>query len=190
MAHPVKSRQRGTSVAAYAMTHRICPQPHEIAEGARRSVPMESGRSPRSYAGQGGSRNTWNQRRAITLRAELDRSIYVPDNSVWAVSAAGGFHVPLALVILVLDGFRVARDFLLRGGRPRSGERLGMGREGFRKYAVDFIGPAAVVPDNLVGDIRHDTPFEYAGGGILSDLEISGEPANLFVRPTTGCPPT
>jgi hypothetical protein len=33
------------------------------------------------------------------------------------------------------------------------------------KYAVDSIGPAAVVLDNLVGDVRHETPFEYAGGG-------------------------
>jgi hypothetical protein len=37
---------------------------------------------------------------------------------VRAVSTAGGFRVPLALVILVLDGFRLARNYLL-GGRPR-----------------------------------------------------------------------
>jgi hypothetical protein len=36
----------------------------------------------------------------------------------WAVSASGGFRVPLALVILVLDGFRVAGDFLLLSSRP------------------------------------------------------------------------
>src|SRR5262249_31087714 len=87
-----------------------------------------------------------------------------------AVSAAGSFRVPLALVILVLDGFRVAGDFLLLGGRPRGGERLGM----VRKHAVDFIGPAAVVLDNLVGDVRHGTPFELAGGQILSHLKIRG----------------
>jgi hypothetical protein len=34
--------------------------------------------------------------------------------------------VPLALVILVLDGFGVAGNFLLHGGRPRGGERLRM----------------------------------------------------------------
>jgi len=45
---------------------------------------------------------------------------------VWAVSAAGGFRVPVALVILVLDGFGVAGNFLLHGGRPRGGERLRM----------------------------------------------------------------
>jgi hypothetical protein len=55
--------------------------------------------------------------------------------------------VPRALVIFILDGFGVARDLLLLRGCPRGGERLGMGREGFRKYAVDSIGPAAVVLD-------------------------------------------
>ena len=39
-------------------------------------------------------------------------SIHVLDNGVWAVSAAGGFRVPRALVILALDGVRVAEDFL------------------------------------------------------------------------------
>jgi hypothetical protein len=89
-----------------------------------------------------------------------------------------------------IDGFAVAGDFLLRGGHPRGGKRPGMGREGFRKHTVDFIGPAAVVLDNLVGDVTHETPFEYAGSEILSRLKIRGESANLFVRPTTGCPPT
>jgi hypothetical protein len=91
-----------------------------------------------------------------------DGSILVLDDGVRAVSAAGGFRVPLALVILVLDGFRVARDFLLLGGGLRGCERLGMGLECFRKYAVDFIGPAAVVLDDLLGDIRHGTSFGFA----------------------------
>ena len=39
-------------------------------------------------------------------------SLHVLDNGVWAVSAAGGFRVPRALVILALDGVRVAEDFL------------------------------------------------------------------------------
>jgi len=50
---------------------------------------------------------------------------------VRTVSAAGGFRVPLALIILVLDGFSVAGDFLLAGGRLCGGERLVMGREAF-----------------------------------------------------------
>ena len=88
-----------------------------------------------------------------------DGSILVLDDGVRAVSAAGGFRVPLALVILVFDGFRVAGDLLLLGGRLRGCERLGMGWEGFRKHGVNLIGPAAVVLDDLVGDIRHVTPF-------------------------------
>src|SRR6516164_4688003 len=76
-----------------------------------------------------------------------------------AVATAGGFPVPLAVVILILNGFRVAGHFLLLGGRPRRGERLGMGGEAFGKHTIDLIGPAAVVLDNLVCDIMHRTPF-------------------------------
>src|SRR5262249_5160441 len=120
-------------------------------------------------------RHSENLSRALTPRTQLKYSIHVLDDGVWAVSAAGGFRVPLALVILVLDSFRVAGDFLLLGGRPRRSERLGMGRERFRKHAVDFIGPAAVVLDNFVCNVRHGTPFEFAGGQILSHLKICGD---------------
>jgi hypothetical protein len=44
------------------------------------------------------------------------RSVDVLDEGARAVSTAGGFRVPLTLVILVLDGLRVAWDFLLLGG--------------------------------------------------------------------------
>jgi len=37
-----------------------------------------------------------------------------------------------------------------------------MGREGYRTF--DLIDPAAVVLDNLVGDLRHGTPFRFASG--------------------------
>jgi hypothetical protein len=62
------------------------------------------------------------------LRVELISSIHVLDDGARAVSAAGGFRVPLALAILVLDGFRVARDFLLLSGRSRRSESHGSGR--------------------------------------------------------------
>ena len=58
-----------------------------------------------------------------------------------------------------------AGDFLLLGGRLRGGERVGMGRERFREYAVDLVGPAAVVLDDLIGDFGH-------GGTILRWLTV------------------
>src|SRR6516165_2068352 len=58
-------------------------------------------------------------------------SVNVLDGGVWPVSATGGFRVPLALVIFVLDCFRVAWDLLFLGGRPRGGQGLGMSREWF-----------------------------------------------------------
>jgi hypothetical protein len=83
------------------------------------------------------------------------------DHGVRAVSAAGGSRVPLALVILIFDSFRVAGDFLLLGRRLRGCERFVMGQEGFRKHGVDLIGPPAAV---VLGDycpLRCMTP---AGG--------------------------
>ena len=55
--------------------------------------------------------------------------------------------------------FGVAGDFLLVGGRLRGGERVGVGRERLREDAVDLVGPAAVVLDDLVGDFGHGAPF-------------------------------
>jgi len=48
-----------------------------------------------------------------------------------AISTANGFTVPLAPIILVFDGFRIAGKFLLCGGRLRCGKHLGVGRKGF-----------------------------------------------------------
>jgi hypothetical protein len=36
-----------------------------------------------------------------------------------------------------------------------------MGQESFREHAIDLIRPTAVVLDNLIGDIRHETPFGF-----------------------------
>ena len=41
------------------------------------------------------------------MRARPNSSILVLDNGVWAVPAAGDFRVPVALFILVFDGFAV-----------------------------------------------------------------------------------
>src|SRR5437016_1019276 len=82
-------------------------------------------------------------------RARLKGLILIRDDGVRAVSTAGGSRVPLTLLVLILDGFCVAGNFLLSGGHLRSGERLGMGWEGFRKHAADLISPTAVVLDDL-----------------------------------------
>jgi len=89
-------------------------------------------------------------------------SILVLDKSVRAVSASGGFGVPVAFVILIFDRFGVPRYFLLLRGRLCRGEGLGMRREAFRKRAIDFIGLATVMLDNLIGDIGHGMFFGFA----------------------------
>ena len=102
--------------------------------------------------------------RAGAKSAASNPSIRVFDNGVGPVSAAGSFRVPFTLVVFVFDGLTVAGDFLLAGSHLRSGQRLGMRRERFGKHAIDLVGPAAVVFHNLIGDIRHKTPFEFGVG--------------------------
>jgi hypothetical protein len=85
------------------------------------------------------------------------------------------FRMPLALVILVFDGFPVTGNFLLGSSYLRGGQCLGMGWEGFRKHAIDFVGTAAVVLHNLIDNIRHETPFEFEPAHYLSRLEICGD---------------
>src|SRR5689334_23608070 len=82
---------------------------------------------------------------------------------MWSVTAADGFRVPLTLLILVLDVFHIAGNFLLLGSRPGGGERLSTGREGLRKHTVNLISPAPVVLDNLVDHVRHGAPSSFAG---------------------------
>src|SRR6266702_8305873 len=71
------------------------------------------------------------------------------------VAAIGGFGEPLALGGLVLDRLGAAGHALLGGGAAGGGEGGGMGRERFRKYAVDGVGPATVVLDDFVGHVAH-----------------------------------
>src|SRR3954465_2774007 len=90
--------------------------------------------------------------------AHKKKSVHILNDRVWTVSATDRLGVPLAFLVLILDIFDIARDFLLLGSQLRGSERLSMSRESFRKHAVDFIGPAAVMLDNLVDDVRHCTP--------------------------------
>src|SRR6516225_9970256 len=84
----------------------------------------------------------------ITLRRVLDIRLR-------AVHAGGGFGAPFAVRGLVFDHLGASRCALFPGGAPGGSERCGMGDEALRKYAVDGIGPAAIVLDDLVGEMAH-----------------------------------
>src|SRR4051812_15672937 len=74
---------------------------------------------------------------------------------VGPVAPAGSLAVPTSIRVLPLDRFALAGHALLRGGGLGGGERRRMAWERFGKHAVDLVGPAAVVFDNLVGDVGH-----------------------------------
>src|ERR1700746_88466 len=88
-------------------------------------------------------------RNAITFVFPL---LGILDIGLGTIDAGGGFGVPFAVRSLVFDDFGASRRALFLGGALGSGECRGMGRKTFRKYAVDGVGPAAVVLDDLVGD--------------------------------------
>jgi len=53
--------------------------------------------------------------KALPADSEDHSSVRVLDHGMRTVPTAHGFTVPFAPIILVLDGFRIARKFLLRG---------------------------------------------------------------------------
>ena len=71
------------------------------------------------------------------------------------VAALGDLAVPFALGILVLDAFGFAGHLLLGRGDLRGGQRVRMRAEGFRIGAAEPVGPAAVMFDDLVGNLGH-----------------------------------
>src|ERR1700730_11597899 len=79
----------------------------------------------------------------------------VLDIGLGAVAAGGGFGVPLAVGGFVFDRLGSAGHALLGGGAPGGGKRRGMGRVGVGKHDIDGIGPAAVMLNDFVGDVRH-----------------------------------
>src|SRR6187455_1555117 len=90
----------------------------------------------------------------------------VLDVSVGTVAALGGFGVPLAVGGLVFDRLGTSRHALFGGGPLGGGQRHGTRRKGFRKYAIHGVGPAAVMLDDLVGDVAHvELAFLLAGRG-------------------------
>ena len=81
--------------------------------------------------------------------------------------------MPFAVGCLVLDRFGPSRHALFGSGAPRGRQSLGVGREAFREHAVDGIGPAAIVLDDLVGDVTHwKLPFAGLTGFAESECTI------------------
>ena len=64
-------------------------------------------------------------------------SCAVFDVRVGPIGAGGELGVPLALLVLVFDGFGPPGRALLGGGAPRRIERFGVGRKALREGAVD-----------------------------------------------------
>ena len=82
-------------------------------------------------------------------------------------SAAGlfrrGLDMPAPIRVFVFDDFRMTGLHLLGRGDARGLQRLSMRREAFREHAVDRIGPAAVMLDDVIGDFRHGTLMHEGG---------------------------
>src|SRR4030088_1831481 len=79
----------------------------------------------------------------------------VLDVGLGAVAAGGGLGVPFAIGRFIFDGLGTAGHALFGGGAFGCGECCGVGREGFRKHAIDGVGPAAVMLHDFVGDVGH-----------------------------------
>src|SRR6202022_3547352 len=77
------------------------------------------------------------------------------DIGLGTVAAGGGLGMPLAVGGLIFDRLGTAGHALLGGGALGGGEGCRAGREGFRKHAIDGVGPAAVMLDDLVGHVTH-----------------------------------
>src|SRR5262245_30533194 len=77
---------------------------------------------------------------------------------LWPVRPARGLGVPAAFFVFIFDDFCVTWHRLFLSSCLRGRERIGMGRESFRKDTVDLVSPAAVVFDDFVGHFHHRSP--------------------------------
>src|ERR1700760_754902 len=95
----------------------------------------------------------WNFFEEVDSAAGILRLVL--DLRLGTVTAGGSFGMPFAIGGFVLDRFGSPRYPLLGSGTPRRRESCGMAHKGFRKHAIDGVGPAAIMLDDLVGDMRH-----------------------------------
>ena len=79
------------------------------------------------------------------------------------VVAVGDLRVPDAVGVLIDDANIGARALLFDRGAAGRLNRLVAMREGLGIGAVEGIGPAAVVRDDLVFDLAHDPLLDCAG---------------------------
>src|SRR5258708_162202 len=89
----------------------------------------------------------------------------VLDIGLGTIAAGGGLGVPFAVRRLVFDRLGMAGHALLGGGALGGDKRRGMGREGFRKHAIDGVGLAAVMLNDFVGNAGHGELACFPGSG-------------------------
>src|SRR5262245_60989316 len=71
------------------------------------------------------------------------------------VGPLGLFLLPFSPIVLVEDGGVLAGDALLAGGKFRGPSGGVMAGKGLGVGSANAVGPAAVVLDDLVGQLRH-----------------------------------
>lgn len=82
-------------------------------------------------------------------------AIDVLDVGVRAVASGRRFRMPLAFLVLVLDDVGLPGNALLLGGALGRGERGRMGAKRLGENIAGLVGPAFIVPDDSIRDVRH-----------------------------------
>src|SRR5215831_7513223 len=100
-------------------------------------------------------RTTWDALRSTHPTRLARRSVRVLDVGVRTIAAGGRLGVPVAFLVLVLDGLRVPGHALLGGGSAGRGKRRIVGWKWLREHAIDHVSPALVVADDPICDMRH-----------------------------------
>src|ERR1700734_1175658 len=95
--------------------------------------------------------------------AERQLSASALDVGLRPVGAGGQLLVPPPVGVFPRDGPGFARYVLFAGGALRRLAGEVVGREGLGEDAVDLVGPAAVVLDDMVGDLGHGSRLTDAG---------------------------
>src|SRR5690242_11246029 len=109
-----------------------------------------------------------NFRRLYSSRSALAAVLYI---RLGPVAAGGGFGAPFAVLVLVFDDVGLAGRALFLRGPSRRRERGRVGGKRLRERAVRLIGPALVVPDDLIGHVCHRSTCELECGFMPSYKE-------------------